>query len=197
MIKSRIAWLVVLAATQVAAAGFGLKPGLWESRVVKQVMDGRDMTAQIAGAASQMQQAMANLPPEQRARMDVMMKSQGGMSMGSNGTFKMCITAEEANRDRPIIDRQGTGHCEPSSVTHSGNHSTFTISCSSNGNVTTGKGESTASGDLISSQVDITVHRADGSTHQTHTETEMKFLGADCGDVKPMSMPSPAPDTAH
>ncbi len=193
---SRMMWLVALAATQVAAAGFGLKPGLWESRVIKQVMDGHDTTAQITGASAQMQQALANLPPEQRARMEEMIK-QRGMSPGSNGTFKMCITAEEANRDRPILDRQGQSHCEPATVTHSGNHSTFTINCNSNGLVTTGKGETTASGDLITGQVDMTTRRADGTTHEMHTETEMRFLGADCGDVKPLSMPDPAANGGH
>lgn len=187
MRKSIIVSVVAFSVTQVLAAGFGLKPGLWESKLTKQVMDGRDMTAQVAGATSQMQQAMANMPPEQRARMEAMMKEHGGATMGGNGGFKMCISPEEASRDKPVLDREG--RCQPAIVTHSGNHTTFTINCSSNGNTTTGKGESTAVGDVITSQIDMTVRKANGETHTMHNESEMKFLGPDCGDVKPMPSP--------
>jgi hypothetical protein len=99
----------------------------------------------------------------------------------------MCISPEEASRDKPVLDREG--RCQPAIVTHSGNHTTFTINCSSNGNTTTGKGESTAVGDVITSQIDMTVRKANGETHTMHNESEMKFLGPDCGDVKPMPSP--------
>jgi hypothetical protein len=187
MRKSIIVSLVAFSATQVLATGFGLKPGLWESKMIKQLVDGQDRTAQMTGAASKMQQAMANMPPEQRARMEAMMKERGGPTIGSDGTVKMCISPEEANRDKPIVDRERG--CEPATVTRNGNHTTFTINCSSNGNTTTGKGESTTMGNVITSQVDMTTHRANGETHTMHNETEMKFLGPDCGDVKPMSLP--------
>jgi len=36
-----LAALVAFAAVNGLAAGFGLKPGLWESRIVKHIMDGR------------------------------------------------------------------------------------------------------------------------------------------------------------
>ena len=190
MRKSMLACLTALAALQVFAGGIGLKPGLWETRVVKQVMDGRDMSAQIAGAATQMQQAMANMTPEQRARVEAMMKEHGGPTVGGNGTIRMCITPEMANRDKPLIDREG---CEPATVNRSGNHATFEFSCTRNGNTTSGKGEATTSGDTISTVVDATIHKASGETHVMHNESEMKFLGADCGDVKPITPPKTAP----
>jgi len=190
MHKSVFACLTALAAIQVLAGGIGLKAGLWETRVVKQVMDGRDMTAQIAGASAQMQQAMANMTPEQRARMEAMMKDHGAPTVGNNGTMRMCISPEMANRDKPIIDREG---CEPATVSRSGNHTTFEFSCTRNGNVTSGKGEATTNGDTISTVIDTTIHRASGETHVMHSESEMKFLGADCGDVKPITPPKTAP----
>jgi hypothetical protein len=187
MRKAIIVSLVAFSATQVLATGFGLKPGLWESKMTKQLFDGQDRTAQSAGAKSKMQQAMANMPPEQRARMEAMMKEHGGPTIGSDGTIKMCISPEEANRDKPILDREG--HCQPAIVARSGNHTTFTINCSSNGTTTTGKGEATTMGDVITSQIDMTTHRANGESHTMHNESKMKFLGPDCGDVKPMSLP--------
>lgn len=179
--------LVAFAAAPALAAGSGLKPGLWQTRVVKQVVDGRDLTAQMAGMASRMRQAMANMPAAQRARMEAMMRAHGGASMGAGGSLKMCITPAQARRDAPIIDHKG--QCRPATVTHSGNRTTFTIHCSSNGNTTTGKGETTAVGNVITSQIDVTTHMANGKTNVMHTEAEMKYLGPDCGDVKPLTMP--------
>ena len=187
MRKFMLIGLVALAAGEVWAGGFGLKPGLWQTRVVKQVIDGRDTTAQIAGMASKMREAMANVPPEQRARMAAMMKDHGGPSMGADGTVKMCVSAAQAHRDAPIVDR--TGHCQPSIVTHSGSRTTYTFHCSSDGNTTTGKGESTTVGDDITTRVDVTTRTASGATHVIHSESELKYLGPDCGDVKPMPMP--------
>ena len=40
--------------------------------------------------------------------------------------------------------------------------------------------------------MDMTTKKASGETHQRHIETEMKFLGADCGDVKPIMPPKSA-----
>ena len=54
-----------------------LKPGLWETRMIHQVMDGRDMTAQMAGAQSRMQEIMASMSPTQRQQMQSMMKGRG------------------------------------------------------------------------------------------------------------------------
>jgi len=43
-----------------------MKPGLSEMRVVHQVMDGRDMNAQMSAAQDKMQEALASITPEQR-----------------------------------------------------------------------------------------------------------------------------------
>lgn len=188
MRKSIIIGAALCAAGQVLAAGLGLKPGLWETRITKQVVDGQDHTAQMAAMATKMEAAMANMPAEQRAQMQAMMK-QHGAAMGGNGTFKMCITAEQASRDRPVLDRDG--RCQPADITRDGNRTVFTINCAADGTVTTGKGEATASGDTITSLVDITTKKVGGETHVMHNESEMKFLGADCGDVKPLTPPLP------
>lgn len=187
--NSLIAGTVVLVALRVIAAGIGLKPGLWESQITKQVVDGKDMTAQINGATEQMQKLMANMPPEQRARMEAMMKSNGA-SLGAGGSVHLCISPEMASRDTPWVDPKG--RCQPAKVSRSGNQASFEVSCASDGTTTKGKGVSTISGDSVSSLMDMTISKPSGETHVMHTETEMKFLGADCGDVKPLAAPSAA-----
>jgi hypothetical protein len=40
----------------------------------------------------------------------------------------------------------------------------------------------------MSTVVDLTRQRPDGSTHVIHNESQMTYLGADCGDLKPASI---------
>jgi Protein of unknown function (DUF3617) len=185
-----VAWLA-FAAVNDLAAGFGLKPGLWESRIVKHVVDGRDMTSQMAGAMSQMQNNLARLPPEKRSQLESMMKEHGALTMGTTGTTRLCISPEMAGRNKPIIDPEG--RCQPVKISQSGNHTIFEINCNANGTVMTGKGESTATGDVITNRVDVSTGKTKGEAHTMHNETEMKFLGADCGDVKPLPLPKAKP----
>jgi len=187
MHRAGVTGLIVLASAAAFAAGFGLKPGLWEMHIVKQVNDGHDMSAQLATASSQMQQMLASVPADQRARVEAAMKQSGTSSLGS-GVVRLCVTPEMANRDTPIVDRDG--HCQPSSVNRSGNRTTFEFNCKlQGGGEMTGKGESENSGDLITMKVDATTHTASGATHVMHTENELKYVGADCGDVKPLTPP--------
>jgi hypothetical protein len=191
MRKQLVVALVAFAAVKGLAAGFGLKPGLWESRIVKQVTDGRDTTSQMTDAMSQVQNNLARLPPEKRAQLEAMMKEHGALRMGTAGTTRLCISPEMAGRNKPIVDPEG--RCQPAKINQSGNHTSFEINCNANGTVMTGRGESTANGDVITSRVDVSTRTGKGETHILHNETEMKFLGADCGDVKPIPVPKAKP----
>jgi Tfp pilus assembly protein PilV len=175
-----VALLVVFAAN---AEDSGLKPGLWEIHVIKQVVDGHDQSAQMAGMAEKMQQAMANMPPEQRARLEATMKDR----FAANGAVRVCISPEMAKHNAPVIDKDG--HCRPASQQRSGNHMSYEFSCETNGTLSTGKGESTVTGELVTSQMDLTMRGKDGKSHVTHSESEMRFVAADCGDVKPITPP--------
>jgi hypothetical protein len=157
------AWRPPRLTLRVVAAGFGLKPGLWETQITKQVIDGKG------------------------AKMEAVFKSNGA-SLGAGGSVRPCISPEMANRDTSWVDPKG--RCQPAKVSRSGSQATFEVSCASDGTTTTGKGVSTISGDSVSSVMDMTIAKAGGETRVIHTETEMKFLGAGCGDVKPLAMPS-------
>jgi len=184
--------LVSFTALHAWANSFGLKAGLWESRIVKMTVDGQDRTGAMSQASSRMQAAMANMPPEQRARMEAMMKDQGGGATGPNGATRMCISEEMANSEKPFTSPGKDEHCQPASITHSGNRTTYSITCTAYGQTSTGKGEAIATGDTISTKLDMTSKSATGETHERHMETEMKFLGTDCGGLKPIMPPKPA-----
>ena len=186
MSKRSLFGLLALAALASYAAGIGLKPGLWEVKIVKQVVDGRDMTAQLAASAEKMQQMMANMTPEQRARMQAMMPN-GGAGLGDNGNFRICVSPEFAKRDQPVIDKDG--HCQPATVKHDGNVTSYEFTCAANGTTRQGKGQTIATGDMLTNRVDMTTTQASGQTRNFHNESQMHYLGPDCGDVKPFQEP--------
>ena len=172
--------VVLIAATAGAWAGQTMKPGLWELRTTKQVMDGQDMMAQMAAAQAQMNQAMANMPAAQRKQMEAMMGKQG-MPTGGN-VQRICVSPEMAARDRPVLSHDGS--CEPSKVSRSGERMSFEFNCVIEGRNTSGKGESVVSGDTISSKMDMTTSDAKGK-HTMQTESQMKYLGSGCQGLKP------------
>ncbi len=179
MKKVLLAILVTLS-SNVFADGPRPKPGLWEVSVIKQVVDGRDMQAQMAAAQAQMKQAMANLTPEQRKQMEAMTGRQGGGA--SAGGTRICISKEMATRDQPVMGTQS--HCETVKFNRSGNKVSFEFNCSNKGRTESGKGETTISGDLMKTVMDMNTTDAQGS-HTIHNESQMKFIGADCQGIKP------------
>ena len=164
MKKAIMAILLTLSGTSFAQSSI-LKQGLWEIKPISQVVDGRDMTAQMAAAQAKMQQAMANMPPDQRKQMQAMMGQQGA-SAGS-GT-RICVSPAMAARDKPMVDPEG--RCEPAKVSRSGNKSSFEFNCTTNGRTMVGKGESSVSGDTVSTHMDMTMTDARGRHTTTHRE---------------------------
>jgi hypothetical protein len=165
------------------AAGLGLKPGLWDVRLVHQVVDGKDVSAQLTESIAKAQAALANLPPDQRARVEAMLNQAGVSTGGNNASFRICISPAMAANDLPVMDKNGS--CQPTLVSRNGNHTTFHVDCTANGNHMQGQGEAISAGDMITTKSDITTHAADGSTHVLHNETQMQYVSADCGDVRP------------
>ncbi len=157
----------------------GMKAGLWEVKMLKQVVDGRDMAAQMAAARAQMQQQMASLPPEQRKRVEAMLGGQGA----APGATRVCISKEMAARDEPMVDPEG--QCRTTRVSRSGNTVRFEFDCRRDGSHTAGKGENTFSGNTMHSRLDMTLTDARGR-HIMQSESQMTWLGPDCKGLAPL-----------
>ena len=184
--KKLLPVIVLATLAGAACADPGLKPGLWEMHMGKNVVDGTDTSAQMAGLNAKMNEQMARMSPEQRAQMSAMMGQHGmGMPTGG-GVIQMCITPEMAKRDAPVASKDGS--CQPTNTHRSGSRMTYEFNCVSNGTTTTGTGESTFKGDSVANKSDITVVDH-GQTHKIQSESEMRFVKADCGDVKPIAVP--------
>jgi hypothetical protein len=186
MSKAALLCLTVL----IAVPAFALDPinmeaGLWELKPIKSVVDGEDKAGQMSDQSAKMQAAMAKMSPEQRAQMEAMMQ-QHGVNMNASGggiTIQFCRTAEQAQKHSLPVGQNG--RCQ-SSYTQSGSGLTFSYSCPLNGGTDSGKGSATRTGDTITIVSDGTSSGA-GGTHTTHGEVQMRYLGADCGAVKPMN----------
>jgi hypothetical protein len=182
MKASTIAILIMLSGAAFAQSS-GLKPGLWEMKPIRQVVDGRDLTAQMASASTKMEQAMASMTPEQRKQMEAMMSGQGRPQQGANGGgTRICISPAMAARDKPMVDSEG--RCEPAKVNRNGDKTSFEFNCAADGRTEVGSGESTVSGDTVTTRVNMTMTDARGR-HSMQTESQMRYLGPDCQGIKP------------
>jgi hypothetical protein len=172
--------LMGLLAMPAVYAGPFMKPGLWEVHLGKQVMDGKDMAPQMAAAQSMLQEQMAKMSPAQRKQMEQMM---GGQAIPGSGGQRICISPEMAAQDKPMMPPEAK--CEPSKFERSGNTLTFELNCNADGRTIAGRGTSVTSGDLVTSSMDMTTTDARGR-HTMQSESQMKYLGADCQGVKPV-----------
>lgn len=173
-------FVMLMAAWSLAQSASPIKPGLWEVHPIKRVLDGKDMTAQMAASQARMQERLAKMTPAQRKQME---QAMGGLKLPSDAAQRLCISAEMAAQDKPTMPSEA--QCEPVKYQRSGNKTTYELNCTANGSTTVGTGESVTDGDTVTSRMDMDISGARGH-HTMHTETQMKYLGSDCQGVKPM-----------
>lgn len=177
--KTTLAFTLLLSG--LAAAGTvhaqKLAPGLWEHSVTVNTQTGR-----VEAAMAQMQKQLAAMPPAQRKQFEAMMAQQG-MSMGGPGkpnTLRFCLTPEQAANDQIPQEKD----CKQQSLQRSGNVIKFKFACAGNP-PSSGEGEYT----LISDKAHkgrITIDTvADGKPERLNMDQSARWLGADCGNVKP------------
>ncbi len=173
-----------LAAVAFCAAPAGaqtMKPGLWEST---SKMGG---SPELNKAMAQMQQQMANMPPEQRKQMESMM-GKSGIGMGAGGmTVKMCLTQEMI--DRGQVQRQQQGNCKTTITEKTSQSMKMNFSCTDP--VSSGEAVYTFQGDKAYTMTMRIATAAKGAASATSIDSSGKWLGSDCGEVKPIALPKP------
>ena len=170
----------MLLAASLPAHAEGMKAGLWEYRGTLSSASG-EMEAAMAEARA----AMASMPPEQRRMMEQMMAARGmEMSMGADNTqvMRMCVTEKEAEK----FDIQSDPECQQDILERSGNRIKIRFSC---GGESQSKGEADITfSDGRSFSGTVTVHTVEDGQRETMTlQQEGRWLGADCGKLKPRS----------
>jgi len=171
------ACLLALLAPLAAQAEPHMTPGLWEQSFTTKSQSG-EMEAQMAKAQAQ----MAAMPPEQRKMMESMMASRG-MSMGPKGTtMRVCITKEQAEREfAPRNDES----CKNEIVGRSGNTLKYKFTCTGNP-PSNGEGEMTMTSPTSYSGTGVVNMNMNGKPDRMQTSITGKWLGADCGTIKPI-----------
>lgn len=179
----RIPSLVVAAALGAAclpAAAQSMQPGLWE-------IHNKTNNAEMDQAMAEMQKQLASMPPEQRKQMESMMAQQG-VRMGKPGAgggmvVQTCMTKEMIDRnDMPMQDG-----CRVTRNQRSGNVQKIAFACTSP--PSSGEGQFTfTSPQAYSSKMTVRA-TVEGKPQTTTMETTGKWLKADCGNVKPVTLP--------
>ena len=167
--------IAALAASAVALPAWAqsMKPGLWE-------ISNKTSGGQQEQAMAQLQQQLAQMPPEQRKQMEAMM-AQRGMRMAPAGggmAMRVCMTKDMVERNE-VPTREG---CTSTRQQRGGNTIKVAFSCASP--PSSGEGEVNFTPDSYTSHM-VVRSKAQGRDETMVVDSTGKWLGADCGDVKP------------
>jgi hypothetical protein len=157
-----------------------VKPGLWEVRMSMLDADGHEV-------ASPEQAALAKMSPEARARMAEAMKASGVTMPDANGVTKTCMTKGlfESGAWQQLASDTGctTTFSTQSATTWKWHSSCTTIKSESDGETVF------SSAERYKTKVTTTSTVA-GKTKTSTRLLDAKWIGADCGDIKPLTPPT-------
>ena len=177
----RMLILSCLALLSLSVQAQNMKAGLWE---IKQMPE---LDAQRRAQLEEAQKHMAAMPPEQRKMMEQAMAQRGvNVDIGAGGaiTTRRCVSKEQAERNTPpLADKGKCTH----DVKRSGNVIHTHFSCTEP--VSEGDSDITLNGsDGFTSKTRIT-HQREGRSETVNSTGEARWLGADCGRLKPAGTP--------
>jgi hypothetical protein len=174
-----VAFCALACAAQPAFAQ-AFKPGLWETNNKMGAGGGK-----LQGAMAMVQQQLATMDPEQRKRIDAMMARQGVVLSNDGVVAKMCITPEMAAKQQLPIQQHG--NCSYQHAPAVGNTMAFSFSCTNP--QASGEGSATFSGPTAYTSSMRVSTNATGASETVDIASSGRWLGADCGAVKPILLP--------
>ena len=184
LISIRLFGLSVLASFAIAAVAAPppvppVKPGLWETRMSALDASGHEVPLPE-------QAAMSRLTPEMKAKMAETMKARGLSMPDPNGATKTCFTREtfESGRWREMASDAGctTKYSTVSAATWKWHSSCPALKSESDGEAVFTSPESYR----VKMTTTATVM---GKTNTSTRVVQAKWLGSDCGDIKPFVPP--------
>jgi hypothetical protein len=174
MLHRRLLILACTLAPCVALAGpqLKIKPGLWEMTI----------DHQSQGRPPIPQEVLDKMPPEQRARFEATMKKHQDAGP-KHDAYKECITQKDL--DRPMFGKEQEENCTHEIVKATATHMEMKFQCTEEGQTRSGTTSYDAPDSEHVSGATV-VHAAAGERAMTvNVHFAGKWLGADCGDVKP------------
>lgn len=168
--------LGVLAATAAVAQTPPIKPGLWEVRSDRRV-DGQQMP--------DLSERMKAMPEAQRKRMEAAMKQRGVDTSG--GALRICMTRETL--DQGHWRNGGSANCKTDVTSRSASAWKWHSACTQPPSTSDGEAAfHDAENYTVSIRSTVTVQ---GQPRETTMVSKAHWLGADCGDVKPIAPRAP------
>jgi hypothetical protein len=151
------------------AEGLHIKPGLWEATTANNIM-----------AAMMPEEKLAQMPPAQRAQIEAMMKQANNQP-----PVKVCYTKEQIDSGmRYNMDRAGNS-CRTTVVSSAGSKQVSEMACDNGKNKTTGTITfETQDPEHYTGLVQMHTN-ASGPGKEMTIKIAAKWVGSDCGDVKP------------
>ena len=185
--KRRLTILAAVATMNaLPASAQNVKPGLWEVSNKMTTASGH-----LEKSMAEMQKQMAGMPPEQRKMMEDMLSRQGvSLGAGAGGAVlaKMCLTKEMiAQNQMPI---QQLGDCTSTRGAMTGKTMKMSFNCTKP--PSSGEGEITFASDTSYSMKMKMNSSASGKPETMNVDATGRWLGADCGNIQPMTMPPAA-----
>ncbi len=167
------AGLCLLCVVALGADKAAIKPGLWEFT----------HQADVNGRPPIPDDLLAKMPPEARARMEAATQGRGGAG-GGKSTNRQCIT----DRDRSFRADDERQHCTHKIVSQTPTSMEVAVECASVGDRgASGHGTfkwTAPNPETMKGTVDMTMTQG-AQTMTSHVTIAGRWLGADCGDVKP------------
>lgn len=174
----------LLLSASLTAHAQSMKPGLWEITNQMQGAPGSKADAAMA----QMQKQMASMTPEQRKMVEDMMAKKGmqmGAAPGGGMAVKICLTPEMAARNEVAPAQQG--NCTHTPSPRSGNTQKFAFTCTQP--PSRGEGQVTYTSPEAYAMKMTTTTTVKGKEETMDMQAQGKWLGSDCGSVKPLAAP--------
>jgi hypothetical protein len=160
-----------------------MKAGLWDVNTRMKSADG-----DMGQAMQQMQAAMASMPADQRKKMEEMMEKQGvRLGTSSNGALntKVCMSKEMVERNSFPINNSGKCTEKRGPLVNGKMKASFTCT----NPPSSGDAEFTFKGDTaFAMKMDATT-TVGGKRENMSMESDARWLGADCGTLKPVAIP--------
>jgi hypothetical protein len=173
---ARIA-LIATVGSSVHAADLKLnvKPGLWEITSINQTAG--QMPMQMPDSV------MQNMTPERRAQMEAMMKNMQARAAQPQ-TRQRCITEEQLKRD--AFSDSDRKDCKQTVTTNSSSDWEVRAQCSAEGHQSDLTAHfHAASSDSVTGDINAVMSDANGRSMTMKNTVTAKWLGANCGSVKP------------
>jgi len=156
-----------------------VKAGLWEVTV----------TNSSNGLPPMPQDMLAKLPPEQRARIEELMKQRGMSTNGNSTVVKSCVTREKIDKGLAFAaENTRDNNCTHTVVSSSPSHLEVKYHCdlTRDGKKTTLEGTTSVdvSNDDSARGSSHIVTTGEGGSTTVDTSFSSRYLGPACGDIK-------------